>query len=197
MVSYKTFIGSEILSIIDDVANFRINVFREFPYLYEGTLEGERSYLTHYAQNPGSFIALAYEDDTPVGATTCTPFEEAESYWQEAFLSHNLDPRLFCYFGESILLKEFRGRGIGKSFFDLREAHARFLGKTQACFCAVDRLDTHPLRPQDYRPLDTFWQSRGYTKHPDIKATVSWHQIDNTPDQETENTLSFWINPSI
>ena len=39
--------------------------------------------------------------------------------------------------------------GIGHPVFDLREAHARVRGFSQAAFCAVIRSDDHPLRIPD------------------------------------------------
>ncbi|RYD31361.1 MAG: hypothetical protein EOP85_22845 [Verrucomicrobiaceae bacterium] len=57
-------------------------------------------------------------------------------------------------------------------------------------FCAVDRADDHPLRPVDYRPLDSFWESRGYLKHPDLQATFSWKETGE--EQESPKTLTFW-----
>jgi GNAT superfamily N-acetyltransferase len=67
--------------------------------------------------------------------------------------------RLF-YFGESVLLPEYRGHGIGHAFFDPRERPpAR--GASAACFAAVMRAPDHPARPAGYRPLDAFWH-KGY-----------------------------------
>ena len=51
------------------------------------------------------------------------------------------------YCGESVLLPDYRGRGVGHRFFDLREAQARKIGRRWCCFCAVIRPDDHPLRP--------------------------------------------------
>ena len=53
------------------------------------------------------------------------------------------------YYGESVLLPGWRGRGIGVAFFAAREARARELGFKVGTFCAVVRPDNHPLRPAD------------------------------------------------
>ena len=55
---------------------------------------------------------------------------------QEAFVQGGYDLGSICYFGESILLPQYRGRGIGKEFFRRREAHARKLGTRITAFCA-------------------------------------------------------------
>src|SRR5205823_1884427 len=95
-----------------------------------------------------------------------------------------------CYFGESILLPQLRGRGIGKEFFKRREAHAQKLGFKWTAFCAVDRSADHSLRPMDYSPLDEFWISRGYTKQLGLQATFVWKEIGE--DTESPKVLTFW-----
>ena len=39
-----------------------------------------------------------------------------------------------CEVAESVLLPAWRGRGMGHRFFDLREEHARSLGRRWAAF---------------------------------------------------------------
>ncbi len=38
----------ELAACIDDLADLRISVFREYPYLYDGNLEYEKKYLKQY-----------------------------------------------------------------------------------------------------------------------------------------------------
>ena len=40
-LSLEELAGANIESVIDDLAGLRMAVFREFPYLYEGSLEYE------------------------------------------------------------------------------------------------------------------------------------------------------------
>jgi hypothetical protein len=54
----------------------------------------------------------------------------------------------------------------------------------------VDRPADHPLRPAGYRPLDEFWRSQGYTKHPELQATFVWKEIGE--EIESPKTLTFW-----
>jgi hypothetical protein len=98
--------------------------------------------------------------------------------------------RIF-YCAESVLLPEYRGRGVGHRFFDLREAHARALGRSHVAFCGVMRPAEHPLRPADAAPLDPFWRKRGYAPLPGAVALFRWKDIDQ-PD-ETEKPLQFWM----
>jgi GNAT superfamily N-acetyltransferase len=131
-----------------------------------------------------------FDDDRVVGATTCLPMLDEGPEFQAAFVQAGYDLSTICYFGESILLPSYRGRGIGKEFFARREAHVRKLGLKLSTFCAVDRPAEHVLRPQGYRPLDDFWRSQGYVKRPELQATFVWQEIGE--ETESPKTLTFW-----
>ncbi|MEN3942113.1 GNAT family N-acetyltransferase [Prosthecobacter sp. SYSU 5D2] len=182
--------GQEIEPHLDALGALRITVFRDFPYLYDGSLEYERDYLKAYVECPRSLVVLAFHGDAAVGATTCMPLADEAPAFKEAFIKAGLDLSKVCYFGESILLLQYRGRGMGKQFFKHRENHARSLGLTLAAFCAVDRAEDHPLRPLNYHPLDDFWSAQGYRKQPDMQATLSWKEVGE--DAESPKKLTFW-----
>ena len=190
MLRLQEFHGSAIAPYLDALGTLRITVFRDYPYLYEGTLEYERDYLRTYLNSPRSLVVLAFDGDAVVGATTCLPMADEGPEFQQPFLAANYSINQICYFGESILLPAYRGQGLGKDFFTRREAHARRHHFPITTFCAVDRPAAHPLRPAEYRPLDDFWSSRGYVKHPELQATFVWKEIGE--DVESPKTLTFW-----
>lgn len=190
MLRLQNFHGAELEPYLDALGGLRIAVFREYPYLYVGTLENEREYLGTYVKSSGSLVVLVFDDDRVVGATTCLPMLDEGPEFQEAFVQAGYDLSTICYFGESILLPEYRGRGIGKEFFVRREAHVQALGMKFSTFCAVDRAADHPLRPEGYRALDEFWCSQGYVKQPGLQATFVWKEIGE--ESESPKTLTFW-----
>lgn len=190
MIRLENFHGAALEPHIDSLGALRIAVFREYPYLYDGSLEYERDYLQTYLRSSGSLVVLAFDDDCVIGATTCLPMLDEGPEFQEAFVKAGYDLSSICYFGESILLPEYRGHGIGKEFFLRREAHVGTLGSKLSTFCAVDRPTQHPLRPASYRPLDSFWLSQGYTKRPELQATFVWKEIGE--EAESPKTLTFW-----
>ena len=164
-LTYHELSGAALEPWLDGLGRLRIRVFREYPYLYDGTLEYEREYLMTYVRSPESLVVLVTdENENVVGATTCIPLRDEGPEFQEPFRKAGWDVNDICYFGESILLPELRGRGIGSEFLKRREAHAQKLGARWTAFCAVDRAADHPMRPADYRPLDEFWKSRGHTR---------------------------------
>jgi GNAT superfamily N-acetyltransferase len=191
-ITLQNFHGSALEPHLDALGGLRIAVFREYPYLYDGSLEYEREYLQSYLRCERSLVVLAFDEGRVIGATTCLPMVEEGPEFQAAFVkAGGYDLKDLCYFGESILLPEYRGHGLGKAFFQRREARAKAIGARLATFCAVDRPSDHPLRPAGYRPLDPFWQSQGYTKHPELQATFIWKEIGEPA--ESPKTLTFWL----
>lgn len=184
-------VGPEVEKYLDRVAQLRIRVFLDFPYLYDGTPEHEQEYLGRYLQAKDFALILAQDGEQVVGASTCLPLSQEIDEIRQPLVDAGYDAAKVLYLGESVLDKAYRGRGIGKSFFRLREAHGYHLQKTFASFCAVDRPADHPLRPAGYQPLHAFWQKEGYRKLADVRARLFWKDIDQ--EAESEKPLTFWI----
>lgn len=183
--------GAEIASQLDALADVRIAVFRAFPYLYEGSRDYERHYLQTYIDCPRSLAIVVWDGDRCVGASTVLPLADAGAEAQAPFIAGGHDIREIDYFGESVLLPEYRGFGVGVKFFELREAHAAALGLKVCAFCGVQRPDDHPLKPAGYVPNDRFWSKRGYVKAPEIVTTFSWPDIGKT--ESTPKPMTFWL----
>lgn len=183
--------GAAIEPFLGELAALRIEVFSEYPYLYEGSLEYESRYLRNYATCPRSLVVTARDRQHIVGASTAMPLLDHGEELAPPLAAAGLDPQQIYYFGESVLRGNYRGQGIGHVFFDKREAKARELGFRVAAFCAVDRGEQHPRKPAGYVPHDVFWNKRGYTKRPDIVAHFDWRDLGET--RETSKPMVFWI----
>lgn len=190
---YLSLRNTEIVPHLETLGRLRLQVFREFPYLYDGTMEDEQHYLRAYATAPSSLIVLAFAGGEAIGATTCVRMSDADGAFRGCFDEAGISTEAICYFGESVLLPGFRGRGIGKTFFQRRLEHAKNLGASTAAFCAVDRPERHPMRPTEYRPLDEFWKSLGFMKHPELQAQFTWKEVGESI--ESPKTLTFWLKP--
>lgn len=182
--------GAALEAALNDVAALRIEVFRAFPYLYDGDLAYERDYLQSYRDSDRAILVGAFDNSRLVGAATGTPLTDHADDFAAAFAQTGYDLSKIFYCAESVLLPAYRGQGIGHRFFDLREDHARNLGFQQVVFCGVQRPPDHPNRPVDYTPLDPFWRARGYERLDGVVARFSWKDIGN--DQETPKPLQFW-----
>ena len=194
-IQIRRLTGASILPYIDALAELRITVFREFPYLYDGSIEYEQKYLKRYTLSDETVVVLALDGDKVVGASTGMPMKDEDAMVWDAFVRAGLDKNEYFYFGESVLLAAYRGHGLGVRFFEEREAHAYALGYEKTTFCAVDRPVDHPRRPADYVPLHRFWNKRGYTEHPELKAEFKWQDLDE--NQESAKSLTFWVKQRI
>lgn len=190
-VTVRALQGAELDAALDGVAALRISVFRDWPYLYDGTLDYERAYLNTYRESPNALLVGAFDGDRLVGASTSTPMEDHAEAFAKPFAGQGIPLDQIYYGAESVLLPAYRGKGIGHRFFDLREAFARRLGRKWLAFCSVKRPDDHPMRPVTYRTNDAFWRGRGYTPLPGVEAEFSWKDVGEAA--ETPKRLQFWM----
>lgn len=188
-------IGEQIAGVIPDLARLRIAVFREFPYLYAGNEEYEKEYLRAYLKSDLSYVATAADGDRIVGASTAMPLASEDPSICGPFAARGFAVNDIFYFGESVLLPEYRGCGVGAGFMQRRLSHARQHGFKQAAFCAVIRPQNHPRRPTSYRPLDGFWQRCGFGKVADFTFDFSWQDLDE-PSQSPK-PMQVWMGNTL
>ena len=191
MPQVQTFHGPALKPYLSALAELRVQVFRAFPYLYAGDKAYEEKYLQTYSDAPNSFAVLVFDRDRVVGASTALPLRNETDEVKAPFEKSDYDLDEVFYFGESVLLPEYRGQGLGVRFFEEREREAKRQDFTLATFCAVERPADHPKRPADYEPLDTFWQNRGFHKRPNLTTTFSWQEIGE--EQESPKPMMFWV----
>lgn len=192
-ITVRALAGATALPFLDDLARLRMHVFRDWPYLYDGDPDYERDYLAAYAASPRSVFVLAFDGTHVVGASTGIPLTEDAPAFRQPFEASGIDAERVFYFGESVLLRDYRGRGLGHAFFDYREAHARALGDfTHTAFAAVDRASDDARRPAGHRDNDDFWRKRGYTRHAGMTMQLEWRELELG---DLTHDLTFWLRP--
>lgn len=184
--------GAALQRALPALARLRIEVFREWPYLYEGTLDYEQNYIERFARLSGGVIVVAADAGEAVGAATAAPMKGQNPDVVAPFVEGGHDLAKLFYFGESVLKRPYRGRGIGHALFDRREAVARSTpGVEQATFSGVVRSPDDPRRDPSYRPLDAFWRKRGYAPVEGLIGHYSWTDIGDR--EATRKPMQFWM----
>lgn len=191
-IKFISCVGEKVADHIPKIAELRMEVFPEYPFLYIGDYEYEKRYLKKYLTMRDAIVVLCFDGETLIGASTGYPFIYEAENLQQVLALHGRDPTDYFCFGESVLRKTYRGLGIGKEFFRLREAHVAHLHRYKyICFYTSCRPADDPRRPPDYRPLGPFWNSRGFVEHPELVGTVSYQEIGES--EETPKEMVFWI----
>ncbi len=181
--------GGEASGYAEELARLRIKVFREYPYLYDGDMAYEVAYVDTFLKAQQNFMVIVEDDGQVVGASTGLPLVEETDNIKAPFLEAGWDITRMYYFGESVLLPAYRGKGLGRKFLELRQQFALSLGFRLLTFCAVVRPDDHPLRPKGYQPLDPLWKAQGFEPQ-EIYCYISWKEIGEL--EETPKPLRFW-----
>lgn len=189
-IQIETMSGQNARSLVTELAALRIMIFRDFPYLYDGDFAYEKSYLETYFRSERSLFVLAKNEGRIVGASTAIHLQDETPAIQTPLQRNGYELKHGMYFGESILRKEYRGQGVGRSFFKVRDDFARTQRCQFAAFCAVIRPATHPLKPSTHRGLEPLWSAMGFQPLAGVTTTMTWRDIGQK--EETEKSLQFW-----
>ncbi len=190
-IAVRPLTGAEIEAALGDLAQLRIAVFAAYPYLYDGDAAYEAEYLKEFVEAPDAVLVAAFDGQRIVGAATASPMWAQKAEFRAPFEQRGIETDRLFYFGESVLLPEYRGHGIGHAFFDHREAQARKCGATAATFAAVIRPADHPARPEGYTPLDAFWTRRGYAPVPGFVTELAWKEHGEA--EESPKPMQYWM----
>lgn len=180
--------GSEIIQHLEALAKLRIEIFKEYPYCYDGDMEYERKYLSRYAECNESIMVLAKINDQIIGASTAIPLVDETDAFKEPYLSEDI--RKIFYLGESVILPEHRGKHFYQHFFRLREEAALVYGCKKTVFCAVEREAGDFDKPEGYRPLDLVWSHFKYKKNTARITQYAWKDVNSS--HETLKKMVFW-----
>jgi GNAT superfamily N-acetyltransferase len=172
--------GREIQKYINDIAVLRITVFREYPYLYDGDMPTEVDYLSGYSSSKNSVLIFVKDGEKTVGAVSGKPLADMEELLLVPFAQHHLSVQDIFYLGEIMLLKEYRGKGIGYQLYRKFEDVVKQKKQYQKMAIAeIGRQDQDPRKPKNYIPGRVFWQRLGYIEYPEMIIQVLYKETDN------------------
>jgi ribosomal protein S18 acetylase RimI-like enzyme len=187
---YSILRGEEVYACSDELAALRINVFREYPYFYDGNLENEKNCLSQYL-SANSALVIVKSGERIIGAITGIPLNEAFSDCKNFFVENEIPMEGIFYLGEISLLKEYRGQGIGAQMYELFE---EFVRKNriykEIALCEVMSPKEDPRCTSDCFYLDSFLTKIGYIKNPAWTIQFSWKELNS--QEEFYHPMRFW-----
>lgn len=160
------------------VISMRMTVFREWPYFYAGDTKSEVEYITPYKESLGSCLVIAKKENKIIGLVTGIPLEAMDEFFTAPFKKASLPISSIFYLGEILLLKEFRGRGVGYEMYKSFENKIR--ERRNVTHIAILRLryeKNDPKKPKDYKPLEEFWTRLGYVENPNLFLNIPYQEI--------------------
>ncbi len=183
--------GAAIADALDDLATLRLDIFPEYPYLYQGKREDELTYLATYAAAPDACVILAGDRLTVIGAATGMPLIHEDAQMLDAFAGTPFPLDEVYYVGELLFRPAYRNCGLGQKLLDRLESHILSLGRYRTLTCAtVERPDDHPLRPRNYIPITRFLARTGFVRLSGATTSFMWREIDGV---KRDHPMQFWI----
>ena len=168
--------GKQFRSYASAVTSMRLSIFREWPYFYAGDEKVEADYSRLYAESSNSLLIIGRENGKIIGVTTGLPLEELDPFYLTPFQKRSVHS--FFYLGEILLLKEFRGRGLGLQMHAAFESEVRKQARYNKIYILRILCDPKdPRKPKEDPDLDRFWHRLGYIERADLNLEIEYQEI--------------------
>ncbi len=182
--------GKEIQRHLPNVANLRLRVFKEYPYLLDGDLKEALEYLSLYATAKSSLLVTATSNNELVGTVAGVPLNATAAIIQKTFVDNHQNLEQWFYIDEIVIAPQWRNRGLSRVFLHALEDHAKESGYRFTTFCVIRRPPTHPLRPRGFVPLNESFAESGYERLPDLALELNW--VDIGDGRPSAKKMDFW-----
>lgn len=185
--------GRSIAEQIEELGQFRIAIFRDWPYLYDGNMPYERDYLSRYARCESSFVLVGRDAHGIRYACTAIPLKHELPQFQQPFLDRQMPVDNKFYLGEIMVRRELRGQGVGTLLMNkvLSTIAELTPPSTEVVLATVIRPSTHPLKPADYNASDHLWTKSRFVRMDDLVVKLDWKDIGH--EQETTKEMVYWL----
>lgn len=185
--------GHEITEYLGDIIRLRLDVFGEYPYLYEGTAEEEFEYIEEtYIKIPESVVCLVFDNERVIGAATGVPLNKTRTKVHLPLVKAGYNINDIFFLGELVLEKEYRGLKLGQQLYQSFENYVKNNTKCDTvAFYEVERSLNDPLKPSNYISRDSYWLKQGFFKHSELKTEGQWKIIGDK--EETFHPMVYWL----
>ncbi len=199
-LSFEVLEGKEhIEKYLKFIASLRLLVFKEFPYLYAGSVKHEMEYLAAYSEIKNATLVLAKDQELVVGFLTGVPIASESKIIadlkQKLIESGRNNLEHLYYYGEAIILPAYKEASTISYLSKNMDKKVKNLGYNESGILTVIRDSNHALRPKDYGDIDSLFL-RAKFKKTDIVVNYSWPTFISVNEAvETMNPMRFWVKP--
>ncbi|MES2344650.1 MAG: GNAT family N-acetyltransferase [Chlamydiota bacterium] len=185
IVKIEVLEGTEVIPYLKQLAELRISFYRDYPYLYEGSLIEEEKYLSLYADSKNSLFVIAKEGEKMVGAITGLPLLESQEENRIVFKHKQSIAEHIFHIGEFVLLPEYRNADIQKRLYRQFEKFVMELTEYDGIsLCEIER-------PSYDSFVESLWKDNGFIKQPGLSSYYRWKEVDALED--TDHLMIYWI----
>ena len=190
-ISERLLQGSQIQEYLDQIAQLRLTIFKEYPYLYDGRLKDELVYLQHFANHAETIAIIASCGNQLAGAVTAIPLQFESEELTSPFAVTPYPVERVMYVGELLFYPDYRNKGLGTRLLSRIEQHTLTWNNYEYLTSAtVMRPEDHSCRPEGYVPIERFLQRNRFDKLPGVTSHFTWKEIDGT---RRDHEMQFWI----
>lgn len=194
-ITLELLTGSAVKACLEALASLRIDIFREYPYLYDGHREDELKYLRLYMETPDAFVISVNDSEFMVGAATGMPLCQEHKSLIDPFVGISYPVNEVFYVGEVLFYPAYRDCGLGLQLMEHIEEHVRTFEIYRYLTCAtIVRPENHPLCPENYVPIDRFLNRTAFKMLPGVTTSFAWKEIDGS---SCEHPMQFWVKEFI
>lgn len=177
-IRIETLKGNEITPYYDEMIHFCHQIYRSYPYFYNGEDSEYAAYLKAYSQSNETIICLAFDDQEMVGLAIGTPMSKTRALYQQVLLEKGYDISSFFYLGEFGLKPSYWGMGIEDSLYSHIEQFAKAEGVYEKIGCWEIKSEFHAFPPSpSYTLTKEFLEKVGFTYHPDLNFQICWTHV--------------------
>lgn len=184
--------GIEIAPYIPDIVQLCHQMYREYPYLYDGKDADYEAYLQAYADSNEAVICLVFNGKKAIGLAIGMPMTITRDHYKQPLLDLGYDLNSFFYLGEFVLDPSYRGQGYEVMMYQQVENAVRKKDCYKTiCMWEVDDSLNPSQRPLEYVPNNSLWEKIGFTQHPELFFIALWTNINES--RESPHLAVYWM----
>lgn len=186
--------GSEAIPYLNKLMEIRLLFYRDYPYLYDGSIEDEENYLRIWSNSENTLLVVAKRNDKVVGVIIGLPFSESPEENKQAFQNLETSPEDLFYLGDNIVIQELKVGNVQKQMYHQFERAVKQLKKyKEIVVCEIERDVNDPKKIANDTFYEFSWNAQGFIREPNQIVNFTWKEIGDS--KISNHHMVFWRKP--